>query len=76
MNARKVAIGRILLDPANPRHYLLYLESRALVYIPFVAGAGGVVGAAVLAAYGKEAYERALAKPPNSPASSVRKPSF
>lgn len=42
-NQKKVAIGRILQDPRNPRHYTLYIGSRAVLYGP----ASAVIYAAV-----------------------------
>lgn len=33
-NQKKVAIGRILQDPRNPRHYALYIGSRVMLYGP------------------------------------------
>ena len=42
-NARKTAIGRIFMDPTNPTHYVLYLKSRAVIYIP-IATALGTIG--------------------------------
>lgn len=43
-NMKKVAIGRIFLDPLHPKHYALYLYSRGLVYVPRAVVVGALSG--------------------------------
>ncbi len=51
-NQRKVAIGRILQDPLNPKHYILYVGSRAIQYgaIPVLAATPAIASVAILSA--------------------------
>jgi hypothetical protein len=52
-NQRKVAIGRILQDPTNPGHYVLYLGSRVVFYGAYYSlyKTGGLVASEVSKAY-------------------------
>jgi hypothetical protein len=52
-NQRKVAIGRILQDPTNPGHYVLYLGSRVVFYGSYYAfyKTAGLVASEVSKAY-------------------------
>jgi hypothetical protein len=43
-NQWRVALGRIFLDPANPKHYLLYMRSRVGFYGPIVVPAAAASG--------------------------------
>lgn len=44
-NQRKVAIGRILMDPLNPKHCLLYMYNRLAISAPITVSATVLVGA-------------------------------
>ena len=42
-NQRRVAMGRIFMDPANPKHYLLYLRGGAKFVVPAYLGIKGFI---------------------------------